>query len=100
MKGALMQLAFYGVEDENVISSNEITHFKALYKKHSLFSMESIELFFLNKPLFGSTSIVNIKKYGNLLSKLYLQVDLPFDTNLNSYWTNRVGFRLIKRMEF
>lgn len=100
MKGALMQLKFFGAEDINIISNNEITYFKTMYKRHTLFAIENRELLFTNKPLFGSTSIVKVLSDGDMISKMYLQVDLPYDSSLTSTrWVNRVGFKLIKKIE-
>jgi hypothetical protein len=100
MKGALMQLKFFGAEDINLISNDEITNFKIMYKRHTPFAIENRELLFSNKPLFGSTSIVKILPDGDMISKMYLQLDLPYDSSLNSsYWVNRVGFKLIKKIE-
>lgn len=95
-----MQLKCYGAEDINLISNDEITKFKIMYKRHTPFAIENRELLFSNKPLFGTTSIVKILPDGDLINKMYLQLDLPYDSSLNSsYWVNRVGFRLIKKIE-
>ena len=76
------------------------TNFKIMYKRHTPFAIENRELLFSNKPLFGSTSIVKILPDGDMISKMYLQLDLPYDSSLNSsYWVNRVGFKLIKKIE-
>ena len=101
MKGALLQLTFFGAEDLNLISNDDITNFKVMFKKHTPFAIENKELLFSNKPTFGSTSTVKILQDGDMLSKMYLQVDLPYDSTLDTtFWTNRVGFRLIKKVEF
>ena len=100
MKGALMQLKSFGAEDINLISNDEITNFKIMYKRHTPFAIENRELLFSNKPQFGSTSIVKILPDGDMISKMYLQLDLPYDSSLDSsYWVNRVGFKLIKKIE-
>ena len=100
MKGALMQLQFTGAEDLNLISHEGITNFKIMYKRHTPFAIENRELLFSNKPMFGSTSTVKILHDGDMISKMYLQLDLPYDSNLEStYWVNRVGFKLIKKIE-
>ena len=43
MKGALQQLTFKGSEDINLNIDPEFSYFKKVYKRHSNFSMESIE---------------------------------------------------------
>ena len=98
--GGLVQLAAYGAEDIILSGDPQITFFKNLYKRHSNFSMESVQLIFTDSPQFGGTSFINIKRHADLVTRLYLEVTLPYDENLTeSYWTNRIGFRLINRVE-
>lgn len=100
MKGSLLQLVAFGAEDLVLTADPDITFFNTIYKQHSVFSIESIQLNFTDIPQFNSTSVILIKKNGDLLSRLYLEVILPYDENLtDSYWTNRVGFNLIKKVE-
>lgn len=100
MKGAIMQLKFFGAEDVNLISNDDITFFKIMYKRHTPFAIENRELLFSNKPLFGSTSTVKILQDGDMINKMYLQVDLPYVSSLSSTkWVNRVGFKLLKKIE-
>lgn len=98
--GALVQLAAYGSEDLILTSDPNITYFKTTHKRHSNFSMESIELKFIDIPQFNGTNVITIRKNGDLVNKLYLELTLPYDSNLtDSYWTNRVGFNLLKKVE-
>ena len=100
IQGGLLQLAAYGAEDLNLVANPEITFFKAIYKRHTNFSMESIDQVFIDKPLFNSINVITLNKKGDLISKIYLQVTLPSDPLLvNSYWTNRIGFNLINKIE-
>jgi hypothetical protein len=100
MDGGLIQLASFGSEDLNIISNKGITFFKYLYKRHTPLAIESIEKVFINKPRFGGTSTVKIPKDGDMVSKIYLNIDLPYDKNLTeSYWVNRIGYRIIKKVE-
>lgn len=95
-----MQLKCFGAEDINLISNDDITNFKIMYKRHTPFAIENRELLFSNKPLFGSTSTVKILSDGDMINKMYLEVDLPYDSSLKSTnWVNRVGFKLIKKIE-
>ena len=89
MKGSLLQLVAFGAEDLVLTADPDITFFNTIYKRHSVFSIESIQLNFTDIPQFNSTSVILIKKNGDLLSRLYLEVSLPYDENLtDSYWTN------------
>jgi hypothetical protein len=100
MKGTFIQLVAYGVEDLHMKQDPEITFFKKVYKRHTPFSMESIEQVLIDTPSFGNMSTITIKREGDLVSSMYLYVTLPFDQNLtDSYWTNRVGFNLLQKVE-
>ncbi len=100
MKGALTQLSAFGAEDIPLMGDPEITFFKKTYKRHTNFAMESYQNQFIDIPAFGGTSVITIVKYSDLLSRLYFEVTLPHDENLtDSYWTNRIGFNLIQRVE-
>ena len=95
MKGALQQLKFKGSEDINLNIDPEISYFKKIYKRHSNFSMESIEHNITNPAKFGGISLVKLIKQGELISKMYLEIDLPYETNSTARWTNRIGFNII-----
>ena len=97
-KGGLIQLVAYGSEDLVLTADPEMSFFSNIYVKHVNFSMESINLLFTDIPGFGKTSFLTIKRNGDLLHKLYLELTLP--TQAGSYWTNRIGFNIINRVEF
>jgi len=99
MKGTLVQLQYKGVEDIHLTGDPEISHFKTVYQRYKPFSMESIETLFNKNAKFDSICSATLVREGSLISKVYLEVDLPYDTNSDAYWTNRVGFNLIKKVE-
>ena len=100
MEGTYIQLVSYGIENLHLNQDPELTFFKKVYNKHTQFSMESIEQTFIDIPQFNSMSTITIKRDGDLISNMYLQVTLPYDENLtDSYWTNRIGFNLLKKIE-
>ena len=93
-------MAAYGAENLNIMQDPEMSCFNKVYSRHTNFSMESIEQTFVDTPQFNTTSVITIKKLGDLMSSMYLELTLPFDENLtSSYWTNRVGFNIIKKIE-
>ena len=53
MGGGLMQLVAYGAQDVYLTGNPEITLFKSVYKRHTQFTMEVIELSFDGSPKFG-----------------------------------------------
>jgi len=99
-QGTYIQLASKGSEDVHIYRQPEITFFKSMYKKHTPFAIESIRNVFIERPQFNGTANVIIKKDYDLINKMYLTVDLPYDESLtDTYWTNRVGFNLLKKYE-
>ncbi len=95
-----MQLASYGAEDLVLMQDPEISFFKKVYKRHTMFSIESCSLQFVTTPDFNRTCTIMINKDGDLVSSMFLEVTLPHDSNLvNSYWTNRIGFNLLQKVE-
>ena len=46
MGGGLMQLVAYGSQDIYLTGNPQITFFKIVYRRHTNFSMEHIEVFF------------------------------------------------------
>ena len=52
MTGGLMQLVAYGAQDVYLTGSPMITFFKAVYRRHTNFAMESVEQTFNGIPDF------------------------------------------------
>ena len=83
MSGGLIQLAAYGAENQYLMGNPQITFFKMVYKRHTNFSRESVEVAFegMNTIPEVSQSItilkVKIPRVGDLLEKAYLKVELP-----------------------
>ena len=116
MGGGLIQLAGYGLQDMLLTDEPTITYFKMVYKRHTNFSFESIPQFFQNKPNFGGRYTCNISKQGDLMGKIYLCITLPnlpkiIDTNYINQdptlqnntitaWVEKIGFAIIKTIEF
>ena len=55
MGGGLMQLVAYGAQDIYLTGNPQITFFKVVYRRHTNFSMESIEQTFNGSADFGKT---------------------------------------------
>lgn len=110
MAGGIIQLVAKGVQDIFITDKPQITFFKIIYRRHTNFSIEHIQLDFNNKPNFGKKVSCTITKAGDLVHKIFLMVKLPripkfFDENGKEdkfkriAWVNRVGFALIKNVE-
>jgi len=77
MAGGLIQVATYGSQDLFLTGTPEITFFKVVYRRHTAFSMESIQVPFDDPVGFGTTSSITLPRIGDLVHKTYLEVDLP-----------------------
>ena len=56
MGGGLMQLVAYGAQDVYLTGNPEITFFKSVYKRHTNFSIEAVEVAFNKRGLFFANS--------------------------------------------
>ncbi|MEO0236691.1 MAG: major capsid protein [candidate division WOR-3 bacterium] len=95
-----MQLAAYGSQDMYLTANPEITMFKAIFRRHSNFAMESIEQTLTGNPDFGKKVTALVSRSGDLMHRVYLQVDLPeVDSQISGRWTDDVGHHLINSVE-
>jgi hypothetical protein len=76
MGGGLMQLVAYGAQDVYLTGNPQITFFKVVYRRHTNFSTECIEQTFNGTADFGRTVTCNISRNGDLVTKMYLKVEL------------------------
>jgi len=67
-----MQLVAYGAQDIYLTGNPQITYFKTVYRRHTNFSMESIEQVWCGDSLCGRATST-ISRNGDLVHKLYLQ---------------------------
>jgi hypothetical protein len=95
-----MQLVAYGAQDIYLTGNPQITYFKVVYRRHTNFAMESIEQTFMGNPDFGKKVTALISRNGDLIHRVYLQVELPETTaGISGRWTDDVGHHLIKLVE-
>ena len=79
MGGGLLQLVAYGAQDIYLTGNPQITYFKTVYRRHTNFSMVSIEQVWCGDALCGRATST-ISRNGDLIHKLYLQQTI----NVNS----------------
>ena len=99
MGGGLIQLIAYGSQDIYLTGNPQITFFKSVYRRHTNFAIECIDLPFNNPANFDKKITCSISKSGDLIHKIYLQVTLPEITPSGGgafNWVNNIGHRLIK----
>ena len=110
MGGGLMQLVAYGAQDVYLTGNPQITLFKVVYRRHTNFSVECIELSLETaKP--GGRPTVQVLRNGDLATRTYLRVGLPDLTPSNAdtgngtgftgqvAWVRRLGHAMIKSVE-
>ena len=103
-----MQLVSYGAQDVYISGNPQITFWKILYKRHTNFAMESIEVTFNGQADFNKRVTAIINRNADLMYKTYVQVVLPevdltnlnvTDSNPLFRWVHYIGHRLIKQVE-
>jgi len=90
-----MQLVAYGAQDIYLTGNPQITFFKVVYRRHTNFACEAIEQVFTGNLNFGKKSTCTISRNGDLLSNMYLEMDI----SLNGVATPRLGHALIDYVE-
>jgi len=102
-----MQLVLTGQMDEYITNTPCINYYKYVYKKHTNFSMESIEIAPRNNAnkgfKEGTKMTYKIERLADLLTKMYLSFMIPdiySDNNMRFRWVENLGFNYIKKVEF
>ena len=101
MGGGLLQLVAYGAQDIYLTGNPQITFFKVVYRRHTNFSMESVEQQFNGNIDYGKILTSTISRKGDLITKMYLQVETTQASHSdgNVWWVNGFGHALVKRVE-
>jgi hypothetical protein len=107
MGGGLLQLVSYGAQDIYISGNPQITFWKVLYKRHTNFAMESIEVTFNGQADFNKRVTAVINRNADLMYRTYVQVVLPAvdltaagNTGLQRFrWLSYIGHRLLKVVE-
>jgi hypothetical protein len=108
MGGGLMQLVAYGAQDVYLTGNPQITFWKVTYRRHTNFSMESIEQTFNGQADFGRRVTCTISRNGDLAYRTYLQVTLPeinqdlkagSDKGVWARWLDFPGEQMISQVE-
>jgi hypothetical protein len=122
MPGGLLQLVGVGAQNELVNGNPSMTHFRAVYRRHTNFAMEHIRMAFTASNLEFSTTgtrtiSCRIDRYAQLLHDSYFSITLPdiwsplkylngsapptgYDPRTNSIgyefeWIENIGYNMI-----
>jgi len=94
-----MQLVAYGAQDVYLSGNPQITFFKVVYRRHTNFAVEPIPQTWNGSADFGRTVTCNINRNGDLITNMYLAVELAQTSVTNSVawgYVNRLGHALIQ----
>jgi hypothetical protein len=97
--GGLLQLVAYGAQDIYLTGNPQITFFKVVYRRHTNFAIESIQNTFNGAADFGRRVVCQIARNGDLIHRVYLQVDLPASGAASSTYVSYPGLRLLQDVE-
>ncbi len=91
MGGGLMQLVAYGAQDIYLTGNPQITFFKVVYRRHTNFSMESIEQTINGSVGSGSRVTSTISRNGDLVYRLFYEIEGTIAAPSNSAGENYYG---------
>lgn len=99
-----MELVAKGAQDIYLTGNPNVTYFKSIFKRHTNFSIESIEQSFTSGDQnFGKRITSTIKRTGDLLSGISLEIDLPAISGKRAgtvmKWTNSIGHSILNSIE-
>jgi hypothetical protein len=89
------------MQDVYLTGNPQITFFKVVYRRHTNFAMESIQQTFNGTADFGKRVSCTISRNGDLISRVYLQVDIPSVSISGSSfrWVDSLGHFLLNTIE-
>lgn len=77
MPGGLLSILSYGSSDLFLTGAPQITFFKVVYRRHTNFSVESIEIGYNTDINFGDEYEIKYERIGDLVGKTYLKIKIP-----------------------
>lgn len=78
MGGGVIQLIAYGRQDVHLCGNPQITFFKAVYKRHTNFALETFSLLPRGTPGFNNRLRFDIERKADLLGNTFLTLYLTF----------------------
>lgn len=106
MGGSILQLVAKGSEDKYITANPQITFFKMVYKRHTIFSQEHIPLYFNSHLDFGKKTNCKLQKDGDLIMDVWFVTTLPQikindkrDIKTKFAWVKDIGFNIIDYVE-
>ena len=94
-----MQLVAYGAQDIYLTGNPQITFFKVVYRRHTNFSMESIEQTWNGTVGLGNTVSATISRNGDLVHRMYVEVTNGASNAIDNNGCANFGSALINEVE-
>ena len=98
MGGGLMQLVAYGAQDIYLTGNPQITFFKVVYRRHTNFSMESIEQTLNGTTGYGKKVSATISRNGDLVHRMYVEHGVTIGNDADTDQVNNYGNSLIREV--
>ena len=109
MTGGLLQIVASGAQDVYLTGNPQITFFKVVYRRHTNFSLESIQQFFRNENNldFGKSTYSVLERKADLMSGAVLELTLPELVQANNggsnstfvKWVDGIGNAIIESVQ-
>lgn len=108
MPGGSLQLVAYGAQDLYITAKPQVTYWKTVHKRHTLFAIEPIKQEINGSVDFGKKFTIQIAKNGDLLHRIMLEVTLPDlnklqnqleDKNYELSYKDDIGLAIFKTIE-
>jgi hypothetical protein len=77
MTGGLLSILSYGSTDLFLTGAPQISFFKVVYRRHTNFSVESIEIGYNTNINFNDEYEITFDRIGDLIGKTYLKIKIP-----------------------
>lgn len=77
MTGSLLQIVSTDLKDAFLTIDPQITFFKIVYLRHTPFAIDLIEESFNLIPNFGEEGFCQLSKLGDMVSSIFLKIELP-----------------------
>lgn len=105
--GVLIEVMAQLTQDIYLTGNPQLTFFKNTYKRHTRFSSQYIKIHHESTPpqqqQQQKTLIFNIGRYGDLLSEIYLSIDIPNikgDLRSGFRWCDYLGYVIMRSSRF
>jgi hypothetical protein len=101
MGGGYIQAVAYGSQDIYLMGNPQITFFKAVYKRHTNFAVESIEVGYLGNADFDGKVICTLPTHGDLVKDIFIEweIDNTLDADGGNDVVPSAGSWLFKQMD-